>query len=84
MAVLGLVYLSQQKQSSQTSEKHPRIVATTVAITEVFAHLNMKLVCVPSDSSLQKVPSKYHNVTRVGNHVSINWDNLLTAKPDIV
>ncbi|MFT8949816.1 MAG: ABC transporter substrate-binding protein [Liquorilactobacillus hordei] len=84
MAVLGLVYLSQQKQSSQTSEKQPRIVATTVAITEVFAHLNMKLVGVPSDSSLQKVPNKYHNVTRVGNHVSINWDNLLTAKPDIV
>ncbi|KRN29903.1 iron ABC transporter substrate-binding protein [Liquorilactobacillus mali] len=82
--MLGLVYLSQQKLDSQSSEKQPRIVTTTVAITDVFANLNMKLVGVPSDSSLQKVPSKYHNVTRVGNHVSINWDNLLTAKPDIV
>lgn len=76
--------MSQQKLDSQSSEKQPRIVTTTVAITDVFANLNMKLVGVPSDSSLQKVPSKYHNVTRVGNHVSINWDNLLTAKPDIV
>ncbi|MDC7952905.1 ABC transporter substrate-binding protein [Liquorilactobacillus mali] len=84
MAVVGLVYLSQKKLDSQSSEKQPRIVTTTVAITDVFSHLNMKLVGVPSDSSLQKVPSKYHNVTRVGNHVSINWDNLLTAKPDIV
>ncbi|KRN10609.1 ABC transporter substrate-binding protein [Liquorilactobacillus mali] len=84
MAVVGLVYLSQKKLDSQSSEKQPRIVTTTVAITDVFSRLNMKLVGVPSDSSLQKVPSKYHNVTRVGNHVSINWDNLLTAKPDIV
>ncbi|MDN2453976.1 ABC transporter substrate-binding protein [Lactobacillus sp. UCMA15818] len=84
MMALGLVYFSQKKQSSQVSEKQPRIVATTVAITEVFAHLKMKLVGVPSDSSLQKVPQRYQNIMRVGNHVSINWENLLKAKPEVV
>ncbi|MCP0885942.1 ABC transporter substrate-binding protein [Ligilactobacillus sp. WILCCON 0076] len=60
------------------------MVTTTVAITDIFAKLNLKLAGVPSDSSSQKVVNKYRKLPRVGNHVSINWEKLIAIKPDVV
>jgi iron complex transport system substrate-binding protein len=80
----GGIFLSFQHHSAQSHSRRQtaRVVATTAAITAIMAKLGVKLVAVPTTT--QALPHQYRKLPRVGNHVSINWDNLLAVKPDIV
>ncbi|WP_268871643.1 ABC transporter substrate-binding protein [Liquorilactobacillus nagelii] len=77
----GILY-SFWYRPSQPHRQTTRVIATTTAITAIMAKLDVKLVAVPTTT--QTLPQQYRKLPRVGNHVSINWQNLLAAKPDVV
>src|SRR6185437_13106564 len=56
-----------------------RIVATTVALTEIMDALDIDLVGVPS--SYKDLPTRYTNAKKVGNPMSPDMELLLSLKP---
>lgn len=56
-----------------------RIVATTVALTEIMDALEIDLVGVPS--SYKELPERYTNAKQVGNPMSPDMELLLSLKP---
>ncbi|HEX5564531.1 MAG TPA: heme ABC transporter substrate-binding protein IsdE [Sporosarcina sp.] len=56
-----------------------RIVATTVALTEIMDALDIDLVGVPS--SYKELPERYAEAKEVGNPMSPDMETLLSLKP---
>ncbi|WP_432357126.1 heme ABC transporter substrate-binding protein IsdE [Sporosarcina sp. UB5] len=56
-----------------------RIVATTVALTEIMDALELDLVGIPS--SYKELPKRYSNAKEVGNPMSPDMEMLLSLKP---
>ncbi|QTD40876.1 heme ABC transporter substrate-binding protein IsdE [Sporosarcina sp. Te-1] len=56
-----------------------RIVATTVALTEIMDTLEIDLVGVPS--SYKDLPERYVDATEVGNPMNPDMETLLSLKP---
>ncbi len=56
-----------------------RIVATTVALTEIMDALELDLVGIPS--SYKDLPKRYEGVKEVGNPMSPDMEMLLSLKP---
>ncbi|MFD2117613.1 heme ABC transporter substrate-binding protein IsdE [Paenibacillus yanchengensis] len=56
-----------------------RIVATTVAITEIMDALEIDLVGIPS--SYKELPNRYENALEVGNPMGPDMELLLSLKP---
>lgn len=56
-----------------------RIVATTVAITEIMDALEIDLVGIPS--SYKELPERYKGVQEIGNPMSPDMELLLSLKP---
>lgn len=56
-----------------------RVVATTVALTEIMDALEIDLVGVPS--SYKDLPKRYENAKEVGNPMSPDMEMLLSLKP---
>lgn len=56
-----------------------RIVATTVALTEIMDALEIDLVGIPS--SYKDLPERYREATEVGNPMSPDMEILLSLKP---
>lgn len=71
--------------SSPESTKEPidppedRIVATTVALTEIMDALELDLVGIPS--SYKDLPKRYEGAKEVGNPMSPDMEMLLSLKP---
>lgn len=70
-----------KKQLSKT-EKSPKIVATTVAITEIMNKLDLPLVGVPT--SAKKLPEQYEQVEEIGSPMGPDLEVIRMLKPDIV
>ncbi|MFJ7936656.1 heme ABC transporter substrate-binding protein IsdE [Sporosarcina sp. NPDC096371] len=74
---------SSQEGPSSTKEaidpSEDRIVATTVALTEIMDALEIDLVGIPS--SYKDLPKRYENAKEVGNPMSPDMEMLLSLKP---
>lgn len=79
LVALGGVFVFMRAQQNTVDT---RIVATTMAQTDVFDRLGIPLVGVPT--STEKMPTRYANVPKVGNHVSINFEQIIKVKPSVV
>ena len=54
-----------EKKQVEANEENDKIVATTLAITEIMDALNLDLVGIPTTQYY--IPARYKNVTEVGN-----------------
>lgn len=83
LATVVLAGCSSQKGTSSNEENTEpageRIVATTVALTEIMDALEIELVGIPS--SYKDLPKRYTDVQEVGNPMSPDMEMLLSLKP---
>ncbi|MCD2210198.1 heme ABC transporter substrate-binding protein IsdE [Listeria monocytogenes] len=91
MAVISLVLLlflvgcgkeEAPQKPEQKTEKEPKIVATTVAITEIMDKLDLPLVGIPSSS--KKLPKRYADVKETGSPMGPDLEIIRMLKPDMV
>ncbi|ELC6642610.1 heme ABC transporter substrate-binding protein IsdE [Listeria monocytogenes] len=91
MAVISLVLLlflvgcgkeEAAQKPEQKTEKEPKIVATTVAITEIMDKLDLPLVGIPSSS--KKLPKRYADVKETGSPMGPDLEIIRMLKPDMV
>ncbi|EAE8362521.1 TPA: heme ABC transporter substrate-binding protein IsdE [Listeria monocytogenes] len=91
MAVISLVLLlflvgcgkeEAAQKPKQKTEKEPKIVATTVAITEIMDKLDLPLVGIPSSS--KKLPKRYADVKETGSPMGPDLEIIRMLKPDMV
>ncbi len=72
-----------QGQSDHADDSDfPRIVSTTVAITEIMDLLEVDLVGVPT--SIKQLPARYDDVDKVGSPMSPDMELVRLLKPDEV
>lgn len=79
LIVLGLGYSMFNHTTRETKE---RPIATTMAQLAIFDRLGVDLVAVPSSS--EPLPKRYANLPKVGNHVSVNFEQIIKTKPSVV
>jgi len=81
--IVVLAGCSSQKDTSSNEENidpaGERIVATTVALTEIMDALEIDLVGIPS--SYKELPKRYADAQEVGNPMSPDMEMLLSLKP---
>ncbi|MBS7578252.1 MULTISPECIES: heme ABC transporter substrate-binding protein IsdE [unclassified Enterococcus] len=65
-----------------SSVTNKRIIATTVAITNIFAKLDLDLVGVPETSTT--LPKQYQEITTVGGPMNPDLEMITSLKPDMV
>ncbi|OOZ80321.1 heme ABC transporter substrate-binding protein IsdE [Bacillus cereus] len=88
MAIILLVSIagcsSPKKETAKQvkSESKERIVATTVAVTEIMAALEVDLVGVPTSS--KTLPKRYKGLPEVGNPMSPDMEKVKSLKPSEV
>lgn len=70
-----------EKQTTQ-KEQAPKIVSTTVAITEIMDKLDLPLVGIPTSS--KKFPERYAKVEQVGSPMGPDLEIIRMLKPDVV
>lgn len=83
LVVVVLAGCSSQKGTSSNEENTDpageRIVATTVALTEIMDALEIDLVGIPS--SYKELPKRYADAQEVGNPMGPDMEMLLSLKP---
>lgn len=82
VAVLGIVVWLQLRPATKTASQQPRIVTTTVALTEMAAKLDLPLVGVPTTDN--PLPARYQQVTKIGSPMSPNIEKISAVKPTVV
>lgn len=88
MAIILLVSIagcsSPKKETAKQvkSESKERIVATTVAVTEIMDALEVDLVGVPTSS--KTLPKRYKGLPEVGNSMSPDMEKVKSLKPSEV
>ncbi|MBP3968735.1 heme ABC transporter substrate-binding protein IsdE [Bacillus sp. WL1] len=88
MAIILLVSIagcsSPKKETAKQvkSESKERIVATTVAVTEIMDALEVDLVGVPTSS--KTLPKRYKDLPEVGNPMSPDMEKVKSLKPSEV
>ncbi len=70
--------MEDERQSLVENEEH-RIVATTVAITQIMDLLEIDLIGIPK--SVKQLPDRYEGVTLVGNPMSPDMELVKSLKP---
>lgn len=60
-----------------------KVVATSPAVTDIMARLDMDLVGVP-ESSLSQIPARYDDVTKIGLAMNPDMEVIKTLNPDYV
>lgn len=65
--------------SAENSGNEPRIVSTTVAITEIMDALELDLVGIPTSS--KKLPERYKDAVPVGNPMSPDLERIRALQP---
>lgn len=73
---------NQAKVKENNDPENNRIVATTVAVTEIMDALELDLIGVPT--SAKELPKRYEGVTEVGNPMSPDMELILSLKPKTV
>ena len=83
LAILVLAGCSFQEETSSKEEVNEptgeRVVATTVALTEIMDALEIDLVGIPS--SYKELPERYADAKEVGNPMAPDMETLLSLKP---
>ncbi|WP_342508650.1 heme ABC transporter substrate-binding protein IsdE [Sporosarcina sp. FSL K6-2383] len=85
LCILITIVLAGCSSQNEASTKEPidpaedRIVATTVALTEIMDALELDLVGIPS--SYKDLPVRYEDAKEVGNPMSPDMEMLLSLKP---
>lgn len=74
--------ISTAEQNSSKANESPRIVSTTVAITQMLDALELDVVGVPT--SVKELPQRYDDATRVGNPMSPDMELVKSLKPSEV
>ncbi|OTZ64047.1 heme ABC transporter substrate-binding protein IsdE [Bacillus thuringiensis serovar kyushuensis] len=88
MAIILLMSIagcsSQKKETAKQvkSESKERVVATTVAVTEIMDALEVDLVGVPTSS--KTLPKRYKGLPEVGNPMSPDMEKVKSLKPSEV
>ncbi|MBF2435486.1 heme ABC transporter substrate-binding protein IsdE [Listeria innocua] len=70
------------QKSEQKPENNPKIVATTVAITEIMDKLDLPLVGIPTSS--KKLPERYADVKETESPMGPDLEVIRMLKPDMV
>lgn len=70
------------QKAEQKTESNPKIVATTVAITEIMDKLDLPLVGIPTSS--KKLPERYADVKETGSPMGPDLEVIRMLKPDMV
>ncbi|MBF2442645.1 heme ABC transporter substrate-binding protein IsdE [Listeria innocua] len=70
------------QKAEQKTESNPKIVATTVAITEIMDKLDLPLVGIPTSS--KKLPERYADVKETGSPMGPDLEIIRMLKPDMV
>ncbi|EIS4902401.1 heme ABC transporter substrate-binding protein IsdE [Listeria innocua] len=70
------------QKAEQKTESNPKIVSTTVAITEIMDKLDLPLVGIPTSS--KKLPERYADVKETGSPMGPDLEIIRMLKPDMV
>ncbi|MED3794521.1 heme ABC transporter substrate-binding protein IsdE [Niallia alba] len=68
-----------EKKQVEANEENDKIVATTLAITEIMDALNLDLIGIPTTQ--YDIPARYKNVTEVGNPMSPDMEIIQSLQP---
>ena len=68
-----------QKTDSNEEQDSDRIVATTVAVTEIMDALEIDLIGIPT--SYKDLPKRYDDATEIGNPMSPDMETIMSLKP---
>lgn len=79
LAAAGSAAIGATATAAEAEGEAHRIVATTVAITEIMDRLDLELVGVPT--SVKTLPKRYDDVTRVGNPMSPDLERVRSLRP---
>ncbi len=84
VVILLLMGCSSEKNAKKTIKKNydpenNRIVATTVAVTEIMDALEIDLIGIPT--SYKKLPKRYNGITEVGNPMSPDMELIMSLQP---
>lgn len=82
ITVIGVAGWLQLRPTAKSEQKQPRIVATTVAVTEMAAKLDLTLVGVPTTAN--QLPARYQKVTKIGSPMTPNVEKISSVKPTVV
>ncbi len=63
--------------------QNPRIIATSMSITEIMEKMDVDLVGVPA-TKLSKMPKRYKDVTVVGMPMNPDLEIIKSLKPDLI
>lgn len=80
--IIGGSYLKGKANQTVNKNNDPennRIVATTVAVTEIMDALELDLIGVPT--SYKDLPKRYDGVTEVGNPMSPDMELIMSLQP---
>lgn len=70
---------NQNKVVEEKVEEEHRIIATTLAITEILDRLDLEVIGIPTTQ--YTIPERYKNVTQVGNPMSPDLEIVKTLNP---
>ena len=82
MSIAGCSSPKKETRKQVKSESKERIVATTVAVTEIMDALEVDLVGVPTSS--KTLPKRYKGLPEVGNPMSPDMEKVKSLKPSEV
>lgn len=82
MSIAGCSSPKKETAKQVKSESKERIVATTVAVTEIMDTLEVDLVGVPTSS--KTLPKRYKGLPEVGNPMSPDMEKVKSLKPSEV
>ncbi|PEE37064.1 heme ABC transporter substrate-binding protein IsdE [Bacillus cereus] len=82
MSIAGCSSPKKESAKQVKSESKERVVATTVAVTEIMDALEVDLVGVPTSS--KTLPNRYKGLPEVGNPMSPDMEKVKSLKPSEV
>lgn len=82
MSIVGCSSPKKETAKQVKSESKERVVATTVAVTEIMDALEVDLVGVPTSS--KTLPKRYKGLPEVGNPMSPDMEKVKSLKPSEV
>ncbi|ALZ59676.1 heme ABC transporter substrate-binding protein IsdE [Bacillus cereus] len=82
MSIVGCSSPKKESAKQVKSESKERVVATTVAVTEIMDALEVDLVGVPTSS--KTLPKRYKGLPEVGNPMSPDMEKVKSLKPSEV
>lgn len=82
MSIAGCSSPKKESAKQVKSESKERVVATTVAVTEIMDALEVDLVGVPTSS--KTLPKRYKGLPEIGNPMSPDMEKVKSLKPSEV